>query len=499
MYLARSLNYFELKTVSIPNIQSYELIMKTIVWYRNDLRVRDHQPLHDAADSGDTICVYCFDERQFRKTEYGFPKTDSLRAAFLIESVLNLRQSLQSLGGELVIRIGNPETILPELAEITGADRVLCHGEVTYEEKSVEDALEENLNIPLLKYWGHAMYHRDDLPFDLLTIPDIFTQFRKKVEKRSSVRSPLAAPTKLNNSVEVDPGEVPTVEQLGLMSTDPDERSVIDFKGGEAEAWKRLHHYFNETDELRNYKFKRNGLLGADYSSKFSPWLAHGCISARSIHTEVERYEEEVHKNVSTYWMKFELIWRDYFRYSALKFGNQIFKLGGIQGKDLDKITRQETFDRWTAGETGIPFVDANMRELKSTGYMSNRGRQNVASFLAQNLNFDWRWGAAWFESKLIDYDVCSNWGNWAYNATVGHDPRNRYFNIVNQARKYDKKGEYTRQWLPELGNLTAEFIHEPWKMTQDQQTLYETQLGVDYPNPMIDLEKSYERIKSEG
>ena len=471
--------------------------MKTIVWYRNDLRVKDHQPLVDAADWGNSICVYCFDERQFRKTDYGFSKTDSLRFAFLIESVEDLRKNLRKHGGELIIRTGHPETILPELAEKISADRIVCHGEVTPEETSVENLLEENLDIPLIKYWGHAMYHRDDLPFDLLTIPDVFTQFRKKVEKESSVRPPLATPGKLIYEGDLDPGEVPSVEQLGLESTEPDDRSVVDFKGGETEAWNRLNHYFYEADELRNYKFKRNGLLGADYSSKFSPWLAHGCISARSIHAEVEKHEEEVHKNVSTYWMKFELIWRDYFRYSALKYGSQIFKLGGIQGKNLDKVTRQETFDAWSAGETGIPFVDANMRELNATGYMSNRGRQNVASFLAQNLDFDWRWGAAWFESKLIDYDVCSNWGNWAYNATVGHDPRNRYFNIVNQARKYDKKGEYVRRWLPELENLPSEFVHEPWKMTRDQQTLYETELGVDYPNPMIDLEKSYERIKA--
>ncbi len=473
--------------------------MKTIVWYRNDLRVKDHQPLVDAADSGSSICVYCLDERQFRKTVYGFPKTDSLRSAFLIESVMDLRENLRERGGELIIRTGHPETILPELAEMTSADRVVCHGEVTPEEQNVEDLVEENLHIPLIKYWGHAMYYRDDLPFDLLTIPDVFTQFRNKIEKKSSVRPPLVTPDKLNPVAGVDPGELPVVEQLGLKSTDPDERSVVDFKGGESEAWNRLNHYFYQADELRNYKFKRNGLLGADYSSKFSPWLAHGCISARSIHAEVEIYENEIHKNVSTYWMKFELIWRDYFRYSALKYGSQLFKLGGIQNKDLDKITRRKTFDAWAAGETGIPFVDANMRELNSTGYMSNRGRQNVASFLAQNLNFDWRWGAAWFESKLIDYDVCSNWGNWAYNATVGHDPRNRYFNIVNQAQKYDKKGEFIRRWLPELKNLPSEFVHEPWKMTQDQQTLYDTQLGVDYPNPMIDLEKSYERIKREG
>jgi deoxyribodipyrimidine photo-lyase len=260
-----------------------------------------------------------------------------------------------------------------------------------------------------------------------------------------------------------------------------------------------LEHYFFESDELRNYKFKRNGLLGADFSSKFSPWLAHGCISARSIHDQVEKYEKDVHKNVSTYWMKFELIWRDYFRYSARKHGAKIFKLGGIQEKSLDKRTDEKTFEKWSEGKTGIPFIDANMRELKRTGYMSNRGRQNVASFLAQNLNFDWRWGAAWFESLLLDYDVCSNWGNWAYNSTVGHDPRNRYFNIVGQAQKYDSDGDYVRHWLPKLKYVPDEFVHEPWKMSEDQQKLNECIIGEDYPKPMIDLEQSYEEIKERG
>jgi len=137
------------------------------------------------------------------------------------------------------------------------------------------------------------------------------------------------------------------------------------------------------------------------------------------------------------------------------------------------------------------------MRELNATGYMSNRGRQNVASFLAQNLNIDWRMGAEYFESLLLDYDPCSNYGNWAYNTTVGHDPRNRYFNIVGQAQKYDTKGEYTRHWLPELKHVPQEFIHEPHKMNPEQQALYSVEIGSIYPEPMINLEESYEEIKA--
>jgi len=473
--------------------------MKSLIWYKNDLRTIDHNPLAEAAKNGDTLGLYCFDPRHFEESRYGFPKTDAVRARFLIESVHELRNKLRSLGSDLIVATGRPEDILPDIVDTIGADRVVFHGEVAPEEKHVEELVEKAISVPTEKFWGTAMYHRDDLPFDLLTIPDVFTQFRKSVEKKSSVRKPVDAPDRLSWQGSPEAGDIPSVADLGLREQSINEKAVIQFKGGETGAWERLKHYFYEADELRNYKFTRNGLLGADYSSKFSPWLAHGCISARSIHSEVQKYEKEIHENVSTYWMKFELIWRDYFHYSMIKYGSQLFQLGGIQEKDLSKSTHQATFDKWAEGVTGIPFIDANMRELNQTGYMSNRGRQNVASFLAQNLNFDWRWGAEYFESKLIDYDVCSNWGNWAYNSTVGHDPRNRYFNIISQANKYDKKGEYVRYWLPELKNLPKEFVHEPWKMSPDQQSLYDVKLGSDYPEPMIDLEKSYERIKSEG
>lgn len=466
-----------------------------IVWYRNDLRISDHHPLAESVATGNTAGLYCFDPRHFRDIQYGFKKTGSLRAKFLIESVQNLKKNLK---GNLIVKIGLPEEIIPELAKSIGAEAVYCSAEITSEEIKVERLVRESMqDIPVYSFHTHTMYQPADVPFHLQHIPDIFTQFRKKVEKKSNVRDPFPIPDGLPEPYpNIDYGSIPSVEDLGLEPIEIDKRSVIPFKGGEDEAWNRLNHYFYKSDELRNYKFTRNGLLGENYSSKFSPWLAHGCISARFIHKKVEEYEKNIHKNVSTYWLKFELIWRDYFRYSAMKNGNKIFHLGGVQGKDLDKDTNSYKFEKWAQAKSGIPFIDANMRELNSTGYMSNRGRQNVASFLAQNLNFDWRWGAAWFESKLIDYDVCSNWGNWAYNATVGHDPRNRYFNIVGQARKYDKNGEYVRQWLPELKDLPSDFVHEPHKMTPEQQTLYGVKIGRDYPEPVIDLDKSYEEIK---
>ena len=196
------------------------------------------------------------------------------------------------------------------------------------------------------------------------------------------------------------------------------------------------------------YKETRNGLIGADYSSKFSIWLAHGCISARSIYDQVEQYEREVEKNQSTYWMKFELLWRDFFKYTAMRYGARIFYPSGIKSERRRWNYDPKTVQQWIDGETGDDFVDANMRELKLTGFMSNRGRQNVASYLVHRLKQDWRAGAAWFESMLIDYDVTSNYGNWIYAAGVGNDPRDRVFNTKRQAEMYDGDGEYRRLWL---------------------------------------------------
>jgi deoxyribodipyrimidine photo-lyase len=233
-------------------------------------------------------------------------------------------------------------------------------------------------------------------------------------------------------------------------------------------------------------------MLGADYSSKFSAWLALGCLSPRYIYQEVTKYEKERVKNDSTYWLIFELLWRDFFRFIAVKYGNKIFYISGLQNISLPWQENWSIFETWCEGQTGYPLIDANMRELKLTGFMSNRGRQNVASFLTKNLGINWQMGAQWFESLLIDYDVCSNWGNWNYTAGVGNDARGfRYFNIPKQSKDYDYQGDYLRHWLPEIAHIKGEKIHEPWKLSSQEQKQLNISLGVTYPRPMVDFFKS--------
>ncbi|MGN8226181.1 DASH family cryptochrome [Gracilimonas sp. BCB1] len=470
---------------------------KSLIWFRNDLRLHDNEALAKAAQAEEILPVYIFDPRHYETTSFGFPKTGSHRAGFLLESLENLQSNLQKHTLDLIIKKGKPEEVIPKLMSEYNIDLAFTHKEITREEIDVEEAIKRSIGDKLSFVWGSTLFHINDIPFSKNEIPDVFTQFRKKTEKQSVVRKELEFRKEVNLVPDVDSAPLPTLQDLGIEAMDNDDRAVLSFKGGEDEALQRLQKYFWKQDQLKNYKYTRNGLIGADYSSKFSPWLANGCLSPRRIYWEVKKYEDERTSNVSTYWMIFELIWRDYFRFSAWKHEDKLFWQSGIQSKDRDWRTNRKDFKKWAEGNTGIPFIDANMRELNATGYMSNRGRQNVASFLAQNLNIDWRMGAEYFESLLLDYDPCSNYGNWAYNSTVGHDPRNRYFNIINQADKYDKKGEYVRHWIPELEKVPKEFIHEPHKMNPEQQTLHSVEIGDSYPKPMINLEESYEEIKA--
>jgi deoxyribodipyrimidine photo-lyase len=469
----------------------------TLIWYRNDLRIHDHEPLHTALKArSQVIPVYCFDPRQFGQTAFGFSKTGAFRAQFLLESVADLRKSWRSLGADLVIRYGKPEEVLPLLVQQLEIDAVYFHEEVTSEETQVEDVLTSKLEqqgVMVQTFWGATLYHADDLPFSFAKLPDVFTQFRKMVEKQSSINPTLPTPTSVPSLPDdIDVGALPTLAELGLESPLLDQRSVLTFQGGETAGCDRLKAYIFDRDCLRRYKQTRNGMLGADYSSKFSPWLALGCLSPRRIFEAVQDYEAERVKNDSTYWLVFELLWRDYFRFICAKHGDRVFHKSGLRGLDIDWKQDWERFDLWREGKTGFPLVDANMRELAATGFMSNRGRQNVASFLTKNLGIDWRMGAEWFESRLIDYDVCSNWGNWNYTAGVGNDARGfRYFNIPKQAKDYDPDGHYVKHWLPELANVPASKVHEPWKLKPDEQTRSHLRLGVDYPNPVVDLFKS--------
>ncbi|GJM33282.1 MAG: cryptochrome DASH [Saprospiraceae bacterium] len=468
---------------------------RAIVWFRQDLRVHDNEALIDALKSArEVVPVYVFDNRVFGgKTRFGFPKTDKFRAKFIIESVTALRNELKALGSDLYVRIGEPEQVIFELAHEIKSGWVFCNRERTQEELDVQDNLEKRLwtiGQEIRYSRGKMLYYTADLPFPITHTPDSFTQFRKEVERYVPVREPLPAIEEQfpGLSLTLDFGKIPSLEDFALSDFKPDSRAVLHFRGGEQEALERLRHYLWESREIESYKERKNELMGSNYSSKFSAWLAQGCLSPKMIYHELKRFEADYGANESTYGLFFELLWRDFFRLIGKKYENKIFQKGGIKAEPDPNL--KDDFDKlqtWIAGQTGVPFVDANMREISQTGFMSNRGRQNVASFLVNDLKVNWQLGADYFESILIDYDPCSNYGNWNYIARVGTDPKeNRYFNILAQAKRYDPDGTYIRLWLPELNRLPREKIHQPDQLSFEEQETFHLKIGNDYPMAIV-------------
>ncbi|QDZ22001.1 cryptochrome [Chloropicon primus] len=492
---------------------------RLVLWFRNDLRLHDNAIVDKAkrsvasGDCKEVLPLYCFDPRVFQRSEYGSPKTGVHRAKFLVESVMDLRERLRSVGSDLLIAVNKPENVIADLVGDNGTS-VFAQREVTHEERVTESLVEGILagseRARLELFWGATLYHRGDLPFksNLRDLPDVFTPFRNKVEKQCSVRSLLSEP-RAGDLPLGDAANLPLVKKMtnyepslkdilpGVDVPDQDERSSLSFRGGEAAALERLRYYLWDSDLLSTYFETRNGMVGGDYSTKFSPWLANGCLSPRKIYHEISEYERERVANKSTYWVVFELIWRDFFHFYCEKHGNSVFYPGGPAGRRNDWNNDRDALRRWKEGRTGVPLVDANMRELLHTGFMSNRGRQNVASFLALDLKGDWRVGADHFESLLLDYDVCSNWGNWVSAAGLTGGRVNR-FNIVKQSKDYDKAGEYIKLWIPELRKVPTQYIHKPWEMPRSVQESSGCFIGQDYPNPVA-TSKAWETYNKGG
>ena len=455
-----------------------------VLLFREDLRLHDNPTLVAAAD-GEFVPVYVFDERDYGETRYGTEKTGARRARFVHECVEDLRASLRERGGDLAVRRGKTEEVVAELIDEHEADEVVLQTKPATEEFERERAVRDTVadeGAETRRLWTHTLYHVNDLPTDPQDMNDTFTPWRKEVESNSEVRDTVETPETLETPTFDDP--IPTLGELGFDDyPTQDERAAVPFEGGERRALERMEEYIWERDCLREYKKTRNGLVGADYSSKFSAWLARGCLSPRHVYEEVKRYERERVSNDSTYWLVFELMWRDFFQFQFVKHGSDFFGPTGIRDVEKDWRGRGERFERWCAGATGVPFVDAAMRELNATGYTSNRTRQNVASFLVDVLGVDWRLGAAYFEEKLLDYDVCSNWGNWAYQAGVGNDSRDRYFNVLKQGKRYDPNGEFVQTWVPE--KEASPNPHEPY-------------VPEGHDAPVVDARSEYDRLADE-
>lgn len=404
--------------------------MKTIIWYQNDLRVDDHRPLEEALKHDDAIEGHYFiSVDELKENQFGVIPLGARRLQFLKESLDDLAGSLDALDIPLYVHVGHPQDVL------NPTDRLLFQRTIGLNERKLETDVITSWQGEWQSFDGFTMYRREDIPFKKM--PFLFTEFRKAVEdsarpERLIERDGTSNPRPLAFPV---PFERPAL----------DERSAFPFQGGETSGRERLAAYLS--GPVRTYKETRNG-FGVDDSSKLSAYLANGSLSPRRVLHELERHEQQQGANESTYWLYFELLWREFFQWVALEQGKRLFRRQGIRSKDRSWKVDLDVIERWRQGETGVTFVDAFMRELNATGWMSNRGRQIVASYFAKELGQDWRYGAAYFEAMLIDYDVASNYGNWAYQAGVGNDSRDRRFNVSRQEDTYDPTHAFRNMWL---------------------------------------------------
>ncbi|KAI5371153.1 putative cryptochrome/DNA photolyase class 1, cryptochrome/DNA photolyase, FAD-binding protein [Septoria linicola] len=506
-----------------------------------------------------------------------FWRCGSHRVTFAAESVWDLKQDLKQIDSDLVVRVGSVKDAVRSILDgYRGRDDAEIHGlwmtseegwEEQNEEKAVKAMLEKDDKE--FKLWTDEKYYVDDrdIPFkEPRELPDVFTSYRKMVEPlRDAPRKELPKPQKLlplpdHIPEQAAPFKIPStydevlaalVKPLGKQPYDLPEppkpndsaKSAHPFKGGSKAGHERIRHLI-DSGSMTSYKDTRNGLLGLDFSTKLSAWLALGCVSSRQVHWQLLDFENgkgECGKSANGYGkgenkgtaaVRFELLWRDYMRLCTRKFGQRLFWLDGYRGdtdatnnfisspytnstnkknkKGSNDEDTRNAVERFLAGRTGTGLIDASQRELWLTGWTSNRARQNVASYLSKHLGIDWRIGAEWYEQNLIDYDLSSNWGNWQYVAGVGNDPRGdaRVFNPVKQAVDYDTNGEYVRTWVPELRDVGRGGQHssggdspeslmgvfQAWRMPDDEKKRLGLE-GVEWvEKPLIRIDYSVNR-----
>lgn len=423
-----------------------------LFWFTNDLRINDNAALNRAAREVDQLICFASVPSAGNRLSINQPgQLAAHRMRFLMESLEDLNVSLTAYNQHLIVSNDSSIDAIAELITQHNISQIYGTGITgVYESRQWQILARRYPMIGFHQIGNNHIFDPTDLPFQPNDLPDSFSKFRRIVENLE-IKPPVAKPDVLPPSP-AQPKPWPAQLQQVQRSSNPL------FLGGETAGRAHLHSYFNR-GLASSYKQTRNGLDGMDYSTKFSPWLAKGCLSPGQIISNLRQYEQRVESNDSTYWIYFELLWREYFKYYAEKYGTRLFAFSGISNRRPTTSFYPQRFKKWCAGSTPYPIVNACMKQLNSTGYMSNRGRQLVASCLVHELDLDWRYGAAYMEQQLVDYDMASNWGNWQYLAGVGADPRgHRRFNLAKQAQTYDPEGLFIERWQGNNADSTLDY-----------------------------------------
>jgi deoxyribodipyrimidine photo-lyase len=450
-----------------------------IMWFRRDLRIHDLPALAAASAGSRTLPCFIFDQRLLTRGRFVSPT----RTAFMLGCLADLRKSLRDLGGDLYIRHGSPETVLVELALAVQAGSVHWTSDASpwagWRDQRVIASLED----AGLTACPHPGAYIVDNPAEVLsgkgTPYTVYSPFFK-AWKDLPRRSPVQPPEQISSPGDLDPGPIPGLHELGFPSGAPAERPS--FEPGEPAARDAARDYLN--GGLSDYADTRNSPSGG--SSRLSPYIRWGCLSPLELENKLGLRDG---RGPAVF--RKELAWREFYASVMLNYPE-------VAGSEFQPRYRgtlhwqedDELLEAWKAGRTGYPLIDAGMRELLADGWMHNRVRMVVASFLTKDLHIDWREGERWFMERLVDGDTASNNGGWQWVTSVGTDPApyfQRMFNPMTQQERFDPDGEYVRHWVPELRQVPDEHLVRPWLMSDGQQTEAGCRIGHDYPEPVID------------
>jgi deoxyribodipyrimidine photo-lyase len=446
-----------------------------IVWFRRDLRVDDHPALCAALAGGHpVVAVFCFDDRLLGGRHASGPRTQ-----FLLESLADLDRSLRERGSRLTVRRGRPERELVELA------REVRAGEIHFTRDATPFARERGRVVGAacreagVAVFGHPGLGAVDDPGELRTGTGgpyrVFSPFHRAWQGAPR-RTPLRAPDAVPGVDGVSPGRLPTLGELGLT-----QEIAAPMAGGERAADERLEAFV--AGGLRRYAGGGHDDLAVDGTSRLSPYLRFGCVSARAI-------EAALPDGAGADAFRRQLCWRDFYLHQLFHFPQNARVEFQERYRALPWRDAPQDLERWQLGRTGYPLVDAGMRQLLACGWMHNRARLVVGSFLTKHLGIDWREGESWFMRLLLDGDPAANNGNWQWIASVGSDPQpvgRRLLNPTRQQERFDPRGEYVRRWVPELRDVPDAHLAEPWRMPERLGLECRCVIGVDYPPPIVD------------
>jgi deoxyribodipyrimidine photo-lyase len=457
-----------------------------LVWFRRDLRDFDHAALYHALKSAQTVhCAFIFD----REILDALPSPEDRRVEFIWESVVELAESLAARGGSLLVRHAVARDAIPQLAIELGVAAVFANHD--YEpaacarDAHVAMRLAER-QIAFHTFKDHVIFERDEVPSQAGKPFSVFTPYKNAWLRTLTPFHVKAYPMDTYSAALARPAgriaaEMPSLEAMGFRRTSLKELGVRAGMTGGAGLFVDFKKRIDRYREARDFPARK----GPSY---LSVHLRFGTVSIRELAAHAHLQSLEPGGDGAATWLS-ELIWRDFYAqilWHHPRVANAAFK---TEYADLDFPGDRGNFTAWCEARTGYPIVDAAMRQLNTTGYMHNRLRMIVASFLVKDLLVDWRLGQKYFADRLIDFDLASNNGGWQWAASTGCDaqPYFRIFNPVTQSEKFDADGNFLRRYLPELAQLDASEIHAPWRMSPAIQQAKGVVIGRNYPAPIVD------------